>query len=142
MQFTASTLLLAGATFLSTASAAGVFAINGTAQPGSYVTLTVLNGNVGDNPTCNGTAAIGDLPASGDITCNAGYALSFVWDTQNDGISATYSTPSAAPFTYSVPPTSNDGTTYVFGFEDDFPDAEASKQFTANPPKSAVEFRA
>ncbi|TVY40853.1 hypothetical protein LSUB1_G004612 [Lachnellula subtilissima] len=129
MQFTASTLLLAGATFLSSASAAGIFAINGTAQPGSYVTLTVLNGNVGDNPTCSGTVAIGGLPASGDITCNAGYSLSFSWDTQNDGIAATYGTPSAAPFTYNVPPISNDGTTYSFGFEDDFPDAEASKKF-------------
>ncbi|TVY48908.1 hypothetical protein LOCC1_G001483 [Lachnellula occidentalis] len=129
MQFTASALLLAGATFFSSASAAGIFAMNATAQPGSYVTLTVLNGNVGDNPVCNQTVAIGDLPASGTIACNAGYSVSFTWDTQNAAIMALYQTPTAAPFTYAVPPISNDQTTYVFGFEDDFPDAEASKKF-------------
>jgi len=128
MQFTAGALLLAGATFLTTASAAGVFAINGTAVPGSYATLVVLNGNVGDNPVCSGTAPIGDLPANGTIGCNAGYSLSFSWDTQNAAISATYATPTAAPFTYAVPPTSNNGTTYVFGFEDNFADTDVSQK--------------
>jgi hypothetical protein len=58
MQFTASTLLLAGATFIATASADGVFAINGTAQPGSYVSLVVLNGDVGQPPVCNGVCSL------------------------------------------------------------------------------------
>jgi len=100
--------------------------------------------------TCNGSVAIGAFPASGAIPCASGYSTTFTWNSVNEGIQATYATPSAAAFTYNVPQTSNDGTTYIFGmklppgflnehlvnristgFADYFPSAQAAAAFVA-----------
>jgi len=130
MQF--STLLLTATALLTPALAEGIFAITGTGTAGdsTSVTLEVQNGNVGDAPTCSGTDNEGALPVSGSIPCDYGYALTFTWDTLNDGIAATYTDPTNT-FTYNVPNNGCDGNNMCqFGFTDLFPPKMASKART------------
>jgi hypothetical protein len=128
------TLIAAIAALLSTAIAGGIFAINGTGIVGSpnTVTLQVLNGNVGDPPTCSGTAQTAPLPASGNIPCNPGYALSYTWEIYDGPIAATYTDPTNT-FTYNVPNTgcSGDGPTCTFGFQDLFPSKRTRRSLRA-----------
>lgn len=120
MQFTATIVLSALAALV---SADGIFSITGTGVVSSptTVSLTVLNGLVGDVPTCSGTFEGTPLPLSGNIPCKDGYALSFRWDSVNESIAATYTTPSSPAFTYNVPNLGCDDHTCHFGFEDLFP---------------------
>jgi hypothetical protein len=121
MQF--STLLLTTASLLVPALATdGIFAITGTGTVGSptTVSLEVQNGLVGDAPKCSGTAETSPLPASGTIPCDDGYALSFSWNSINEGIAATYTSPGNT-FTYNVPNNGCDGDVCQFGFTDIFP---------------------
>ena len=133
MQFPAA-FIATTAVLLSTASADGIFAINGTGIVGSpnTVTLQVLNGNVGDAPTCSGTAQTAPLPASGNIHCNPGYALSYTWEIFDGPIAATYTDPTST-FTYNVPNNgcSGDGPTCIFGFQDLFPNKRSRHSLRA-----------
>jgi hypothetical protein len=127
MHFTTTTFFAASTLLLSSlVSADGIFAITGTGTIGSPTTvfLEVQNGNVGDAPTCSGSAETSPLPASGNIPCIEGYALSYSWDSINDGIAATYTNPTNA-FTYNVPNNGCDGNVCQFGFTDLFPGKKA-----------------
>ena len=129
MQFSTA-LITTTLALLSTTSADGIFAINGTGTIGSptIVTLQVLNGAVGSAPTCSGTAETAPLPASGTIPCDPGYALSYTWETVDGSIAATYTDPTNS-FTYNVPNTGcgGDGPTCSFGFQDLFPGRRKSR---------------
>ncbi|CAG8949413.1 hypothetical protein HYFRA_00005042 [Hymenoscyphus fraxineus] len=130
MQFSTS-LLAATAALLTTASADGVFGISATTVASSpiSITLAVLNGLVGEPATCQGTVQVASLPASGTIPCtNAGFSLSFTWADYNQGIQATYATPTSPAFTYNVPRTGCDAAqpqTCTFGFQNIFPGVTA-----------------
>jgi hypothetical protein len=119
-----SAILLASAALLTPALADGIFAMYATITTGDSTTVTieVLNGNVGDAPTCTGTDTQGPVPVAGTIPCNNGYALSYTWDgNQNDGIAATY-TNNGNTFLYNIPNTGFDGNdVYQFQFVDNFP---------------------
>jgi len=130
MKFTKTILTIAP--FLALVSANGIFSITGTGSTSassSTVTLQVLNGNVGDAATCSGTSISSALPASGSIPCNNGYALTYTWNSLNEGIAATYTNPSVA-FTYNVPNNGCDGQTCQFGFTDLFP-SKKERAFSA-----------
>lgn len=125
MQFSTA-LLTATAALLTTVTADGVFGISGTAIVSSptVVNLTVLNGLVGDAPTCQGSSEVSPLPNSGIIPCKEGYSLTWTWKSITEGIQATYATPSSPAFTYNVPNLGCDGAqpnTCKFGFENIFP---------------------
>ncbi|KAH6682064.1 hypothetical protein B0J14DRAFT_577796 [Halenospora varia] len=133
MQFSTA-LIATTAALLSTAAADGIFSITGSAVVSSPLTvnLQVLNGLVGDPPTCSGSSESSPLPSSGVISCNEGYSLTWTWDSIANGIQATYGTPSSAPFTYNVPNLGCDGNTpntCTFGFTDNFPGKKMRRAF-------------
>jgi hypothetical protein len=130
MKFTNTLLTLAP--FMALVSADGIFSITGTgstSSTGSTVTLQVLNGLVGDAPTCSGTSSASALPASGSIPCKDGYALTYTWSSLTQGIAATYTNPSVT-FTYNVPNNGCADQTCQFGFTNLFP-GKKEKRFSA-----------
>ncbi|KUJ21448.1 uncharacterized protein LY89DRAFT_730227 [Mollisia scopiformis] len=124
MKFSTTITFLTTLTLLSSALADGIFAITGSSSTSSdavTVTLEVQNGNVGDAPTCQGSYTGSLLPTSGTIPCNDGYALSYTWNSVDEGIAATYTDPTNA-FTYNVPNNGcDDAGDCQFGFTDLFP---------------------
>jgi len=135
MKFTTASALVSAAFLIGTSTADGIFAIqgNGTVSSPNTVYLEALNGLVGDAPKCSGFSQTAPLPASGDIPCDAGYALTYSWNSIDEAISATFTTPSSPAFTYNVPNLGcSAGTPAVctFGFQDIFP-GKAKKSFVA-----------
>lgn len=121
MKFTLTTALLTTFALLTPTLADGIFAITGTGSTnGTVVTLEVQNGNVGDAPTCQGSFTGSPFPTSGTIPCNKGYALSYTWGNESEGLAATYTDPTNT-FTYNVPNNGCDNSTCQLGFTDLFP---------------------